>query len=192
MASKAKLQALAAMLPSGAIPADATKVNGHAKPDPTADSKPPEPRIERRGARPGERRGGRDAGTKNKSTVERENRLAEFMQVATETLGEEAIAEIEPAQVMLLTMRIFLRAGNWTRASEVAADVAPYIHHRLATIHTKNLDDDPEQMTDAELLARLRVLRARVPVQIEAEIEQEVQVAMQEAMQNGGVESEAD
>jgi hypothetical protein len=156
-------------------------VNGHsAKPNPATNSKPPE-RIERRGAKPGERRGGRPPGGKNRNTIERENRLAELMQTATEQLGPEAIAELEPAQVMLFTMRFFAQAGNWNRASEVAADVAPYIHHRLATIHTKNLDSDPSEMSDAELMARLRLLKARMPPQIEAEIEQEVEAALEEA-----------
>lgn len=86
------------------------------------------------GSKPGERRGGRPPGGKNKSTKEREDRFARAEAEAIASLSPEEIDKILPGQVMLLAVRTALRGGNLTLAQKWGADVAPYLHAKKAPV----------------------------------------------------------
>jgi hypothetical protein len=115
----------------------------------------------RGGSKPGERRGGRQTGTPNVATVEREERLDDAMLAATAAIGAEAISQMQPIDVLIFAMRLFASAGSWGKAADIASDAAPYIHHRLATVHTCSQDDfpiDPNTLSDADLVARIAAI----------------------------------
>lgn len=82
-----------------------------------------------RGSKPGERRGGRKAGTANKRTRE---------------IADRAAAEgILPLDVMLSNMRRYFTAEQWAEAQDCAKDAAPYIHPRLANVEATGKDGGP-------------------------------------------------
>ena len=86
-----------------------------------------------RGAKPGERRGGRQKGAKNKVTIERET--------ATAAIVAEAKAKgVQPLEVLLGSMRQAWAQGDCKQASFFAAQAAPYIHPRLSSSEVK-IDD---------------------------------------------------
>jgi hypothetical protein len=85
-----------------------------------------------RGAKPGERRGGRAVGSQNRDLIRREKLLAEAMERATRAIGTEAIRAMLPKDVMLFVMRLSAEQGWWFKAAEIAKEVAPYIHAKLA------------------------------------------------------------
>ena len=106
------------------------------------------------GSKPGERRGGRRPGAKNKTTIEREARAAEGMQAALET-------GLLPLDVMLRVMRGGAEAEAITdRQYGAAVDAAPYLHPRLTAAASATLDD-LKRLSDAELAAELARLRAQ-------------------------------
>jgi hypothetical protein len=74
-----------------------------------------------RGSKPGERRGGRQKGTPNRSTV------------ARIAIADKAAAQgITPLEVMMSAMRSFYENGDMEKAVTVAASAAPYMHPRLS------------------------------------------------------------
>lgn len=91
-----------------------------------------------RGSRPGEHRGGRKKGVKNKATIERERANAALLEQAKS-------AGISPLEVMLGHMReqhaLALaatepgaRQRHMAAATMAAKDAAPYIHPRLNAV----------------------------------------------------------
>ncbi len=98
-----------------------------------------------RGARPGERRGGRQKGTKNKATIERE-RFARHV-------AEQAAASGEaPLDYMLRVMRT---SNDAKRRDTMAIAAAPYVHARLSAVEHSGetvrhiISDQPEMTPDA-------------------------------------------
>jgi hypothetical protein len=75
----------------------------------------------------GIRVGGRQKGTKNKTTVQRER--------GHDQIVAKASAEgVTPLEVMLGAMREAWSANDKAGAAEFAKDAAPYIHPRLAAV----------------------------------------------------------
>jgi hypothetical protein len=119
-----------------------------------------------KGSKPGERRGGRQKGTLNKLTVERQMRAIAGFKAAVVT-GEL------PLDVMLRRMH-----GDTTitdRQFEAAVAAAPYIHPRMAVMAVQSVPElDPlEEARRAqqrnELIAALQVLAKAEPLVIDME-----------------------
>lgn len=85
-----------------------------------------------RGASPGERRGGRQKGTPNKATVEREQKLSEARERILVTLAPEQIAAMSPLDIMLQAMQIEAQSGDWRAAAALAKEAAPYLHAKMS------------------------------------------------------------
>lgn len=107
------------------------------------------------GSAPGERRGGRQKGGRNKATVEREHERAEALAHATARVMEgtdvSAVRSMRAVDVMRTAMRIHADAGNWDKASAWAKEIAPY--------ETAKLAPKPEEAaaeTDEERAYRMR------------------------------------
>jgi len=81
-----------------------------------------------RGAAPGERRGGRQKGAKNKATIDREAKLAEARDRFLSGVTPEIIAAMSPLDVMLHAMQIEAQTGEWRMAAAMAKEAAPYLH----------------------------------------------------------------
>jgi hypothetical protein len=98
-----------------------------------------------RGARPGERRGGRQKGTRNKKTEE--------------LLGSVAGSGLTPMEFLLNVMRD--EKEDMSRRIDAAKHVAPYVHPRLATIEHTGKDGGPiktESVGDDEVARRIAYL----------------------------------
>ena len=80
--------------------------------------------MPRGGAKPGERRDGRQKGTLNKRTEE-----------IDEIRRRAADQGILPVEVMLDNMRHYFKHGDRANAQKCAADAAPYLHPRLNSIN---------------------------------------------------------
>ena len=66
-----------------------------------------------------------------------------------------------PLDVLTFAMHLVAKEGQWLRAAELASMAAPYIHPKLQSITQRNFgapDFDLENMTDAELRARIAEL----------------------------------
>jgi hypothetical protein len=94
------------------------------------------------GAKPGERRGGRPPGGKNKSTVDRERRFADAEAAAIAALTPDEIDNITPEQVMILAMRTAVRGGNLVLAHKLGVDVAPYLHSKKIASPTGSNEEE--------------------------------------------------
>ena len=82
----------------------------------------------------GKRYGGRQKGTKNRTTLERE--------AATAAVVAEAKANgIQPLEVLLGSMRKSWAQGDCKQASLYAEKAAPYVHARLSSTDLKVSDD---------------------------------------------------
>lgn len=118
-----------------------------------------------RGAKPGERRGGRVKGIANKKTSEIANKAAQD--------------GITPLEVMIAVMREaweakqeFFKQGEIEKALQAGAiaadkakDAAPYMHPKLQPVNSEgnseqtiNVNASPEQVADARERVRQRVL----------------------------------
>jgi hypothetical protein len=108
-----------------------------------------------RGASPGERRGGRTAGTKNRSTVERE--LVAAQQVAdAKASGRKLAKEVLQEFMHQFRVRAFKARNNdnferWARlAVETARWLAPYESPQFARIEVPSppptIDGEPQRM----------------------------------------------
>ena len=117
-----------------------------------------EPRIERRGSAPGERRGGRQKGTPNKATVARAIELLERIRldkdaaskpikVALEKIEDMQIAVMSPREIMLHAARVFADRGDWQAASLAARRAAPFYHPLLGRLM---VDEAPERRSRTE------------------------------------------
>jgi hypothetical protein len=93
----------------------------------------------RGGSEPGERRGGRQKGTKNKATLQREQKLAE--------------SGLLPLDFLLRVMRNPRRPLH--ERLDAAAKAAPYVHPRLKAVEAKITVEKAcaSDWTDAELFA---------------------------------------
>lgn len=80
-----------------------------------------------RGSKPGERRGGRAAGTPNRKTAE--------------TVAEIEASGLTPLDYMLSVLRS--GAEDPVRRLEAAKAAAPYVHARLSSVDLGNKDDKP-------------------------------------------------
>jgi hypothetical protein len=84
------------------------------------------------GSKPGERRGGRQKGTKNKRTV------------AREALGARLTKRgITPLEYMLKVMRSRSKNVPDERRDDMAKAAAPYMHPRLNAIQHTGKDGEP-------------------------------------------------
>lgn len=107
------------------------------------------------GSAPGEHRGGRGKGTRNKATIEREHERAAALAHATAQVTEgidlSAVRSMRAVEVMRTAMLIHANAGNWDKASAWAKEIAPY--------ETAKLAPKPEEAaaeTDEERAYRMR------------------------------------
>ena len=85
------------------------------------------------GSKPGERRGGRQKGTKNKASIERAQEIAET--------GET------PLDYMIRVMRD--RTVDHDRRDKMAASAAPYVHSKLASVEHSGKNGGPIETTNA-------------------------------------------
>lgn len=79
------------------------------------------------GAKPGERRGGRLPGVKNKATVEREAGLEKALAKAFALLGPETIDHLDPVEFQQIAWRAAAKAGFIRPALAIAREVSQYI-----------------------------------------------------------------
>src|SRR6476660_9665365 len=96
------------------------------------------------GSKPGERRGGRQKGSVNKS-------VKQMMEIR----AEAAVAGMTPLQVLLHIMRIYFQAEDWDKAAENAARAAPFMHAKL--ISSQVTVRRPDEMSDDELLTSIAI-----------------------------------
>ena len=102
----------------------------------------------------GPKTGGRQKGTPNKNTVQREIAFAQVRASALSDLTPEEIAVIQPREVMLLVMRTALQANNAAVALVAAEKAAPYIHARLSNVEMHaTVRRNATDFSDAELAA---------------------------------------
>lgn len=88
------------------------------------------------GSKPGERRGGRQKGTKNKRTVAREA-LADRLRKSG----------ITPLEYMLRVMRSRSKNVSDERRDDMAKAAAPFMHPRLNAIQHTGKDGEPIRVT---------------------------------------------
>lgn len=86
-----------------------------------------------RGSKPGERRGGRQKGTRNKQTKLKVEARSELI-AAAETTGET------PLEYMLRVMRT---SEDTKRKDAMAIAAAPFIHPKLAAVEHKGDPENP-------------------------------------------------
>lgn len=104
----------------------------------------------RGGADPGERRGGRQKGTRNRRTY------ALIETPPEETVQFSASTQLlRPIDVMIFAMRWHFSEKRYDMAADAAARVAPYLHPKLA-VSTVNIRKSPAEMEDDELAAAAR------------------------------------
>lgn len=107
-----------------------------------------------RGAKPGERRGGKTPGIRDKATLLREKIISQAMMAATAAIGSAAIRAMSPKDVMIFTMQLAATQGWWFKAAEIAKEVAPYVHAKLAnTVIDDRRRKDAKEYSDDELEA---------------------------------------
>jgi hypothetical protein len=86
------------------------------------------------GSKPGERRGGRQLGTRNKANVEKNEALESALRLAFAKHGSAYIRTLTPAQFQFLAMHEAIEAGFIYSALAIADKVAPYYDARLAPL----------------------------------------------------------
>jgi len=85
------------------------------------------------GSKPGERRGGRPKGGKNKATLEREAAEQAAIAEATTLMTPELIDTLDsPAAFLDAAWRALAKAGMIAHAIPVAEKAAPYFNAKLA------------------------------------------------------------
>ena len=125
--------------------------------------------MARGGSKPGERRGGRKRGTPNKKTQE-------AAAVAMARVRDVLSSDQAPLDVMLANMRFALEAANAIAddiraggevsvadfkrlvgmretAQKFAADAAPYVHPKLASVEHKGDPDNPLEVVNNIILS---------------------------------------
>jgi transposase len=125
----------------------------------------------------GRKTGGRQKGSANKATIEREELIAESAQRSTDGLTQEQIATMTPLDVMLHAMKLEVANAQWRLAAVFAEKAAPYIHPRLASeVHRISTDDSKRNTEElqreladldraAEIARKAGTVEERVPEQ---------------------------
>ena len=72
--------------------------------------------------------------------------------------GLQAVASLSPKDVMLVAMRINALIGAWAKAANIAADVATFVHPKLANVTYTPVNDESLKSTE-ELRRELIALR---------------------------------
>ncbi len=80
------------------------------------------------GARPG---AGRPPGRKNSTTLAREAAIREATLAVVGEMGDNALAALDPLDILMMAARIALRAGDLPLAVSASDKAAPYKHRRL-------------------------------------------------------------
>jgi hypothetical protein len=177
MTSKTKLADMADALASHSTPGEAdnttTRVTKRIRARRAEGPKPSPVRTRtgkvsppgNRGNKPGQRKGGRAPGTKNKSTVEYEQKLAEAQVIASENISHAAVDVMDPLSIIIHAMRYCAHQGLLWKACEFAVMALPYCSPRLSTVVTRNVnfpgDVDVSTLSDQELHDQLVAIRRR-------------------------------
>lgn len=75
------------------------------------------------------------------------------MKLASETLGDDAIAAMTPKDVMIFTMHLMAKSGWWLKAAEIAEKVAKYVHPVLSSVDMNaNVRRTTSDFSDDELV----------------------------------------
>lgn len=93
-----------------------------------------------RGAAPGERRGGKQAGTPNKITLHRKEEFDKCVHAAILEIGLEKLDAMTPAEYMRAVVFAAARAGLHQAAISVARDAAPYFNPKLSSSILEGVD----------------------------------------------------
>jgi hypothetical protein len=112
-----------------------------------------------------ERIGGRQKGTPNKATLERQQALQQALEAGQSLLPPD-IATLTPLAVLLLAMRHSWHAKAYGMAVKIAEIAAPYCHPRLASADLRVVESLASK-SDDEIEAELRELRAKAAVDAE-------------------------
>lgn len=97
-----------------------------------------------RGAAPGERRGGRNKGTPNKATAQREADYEQSLATAFSLLGPEAIDLLDPVEFQQIAWREAVKAGFIRPALVIAKEVSQYIRARPTPKRESEEEDEAE------------------------------------------------
>ena len=84
------------------------------------------------GSKPGERRGGRQKGTRNKAVLEREAIAAAALSEAVALIPPEIIDALSPADFLNVAWRALAKAGEIGSAIAIAKEAAPYFNRKKA------------------------------------------------------------
>lgn len=96
----------------------------------------------RPGQRVGGRAGGKQLGSHNKTTIQRDLTLNEAMILATKQLSEMDIENLDPLEVIKIAMKIAVRAASWFKAADLANMIVSYVHPKLQAVSVTNVNDD--------------------------------------------------
>ena len=100
------------------------------------------------------RTGGKQAGTPNKKVLQLFKKRENAFLKAAAHLTKEEVDAMSPLDIILRTMRICLKVGDWRTASTYAKEAAPYVHARLTnTTLDANVRRSAADYSDDELLA---------------------------------------
>lgn len=95
-----------------------------------------------RGAAPGERRGGRAKGKKNKKTEEYIDFYRKAEVAACEALTPEQIKALTPRDVLMMAMQVAVTGKNLALAAKSADAIAPYEHSKKAPTQAGAFGDE--------------------------------------------------
>jgi hypothetical protein len=100
------------------------------------------------GSKPGERRGGRQLGTRNKANLEQNEALESALRLAFAKHGSAYIRTLTPAQFQFLAMHEAIEAGFIYSALAIADKVAPYYDARLAHLTAEAVEAKAKRLHD--------------------------------------------
>jgi hypothetical protein len=104
----------------------------------------------------GQKTGGRVKGSRNKRTIARQHRLAEAQRQALAGVAEPAV--LTPLQVMQMAMQAQVDAGELVGAAEIARDLAPYLHGKVASFVQVSGQLGVRRLSDDEIDARIAAI----------------------------------
>lgn len=113
------------------------------------------------GSNPGERRGGRQKGTPNKSTAERDREHDAIKADVFGALTEAEIQAITPRDMFRLVARVAVRQSNVPLILKCATDWAPYMHAKLAPLIVEP-PKEPEEERARRLHEAMKDMRETV------------------------------
>jgi hypothetical protein len=114
--------------------------------------------MPRGGHRPG---AGRKPGSRDKVTIDAEQKLAEATERLAAELTPEQIAAMSPLDVMLHAVKIEAMAGQWRMAAALAEKAAPYLHPKLSSEILNVRTDDGNRPTEDLAQERDAIARRR-------------------------------